>query len=230
MRRWILPTLLGAILGLACGDGSFRCTDDTQCVFSGLQGQCQANQYCTFPDDDCPSGQRYGDDVGNGLAGMCLQSGDETTGGGSSAAEVSTGDGTPVTSSTSSSVEDSTSTSSSEPPGTTGPPPETTGPASTGTSTTGPPPEDPYVDCNGSDDCIAEGDICLEYGTDDVCAPPCREGSSCEAGGFEAQCVVVGGRGGRCVLPCSNNPDCPRGMQCSTASIMDLGLPICMWD
>jgi hypothetical protein len=57
------------------GGGAFTCTDDSQCFAAGVQGVCQMPAgACSFPDGNCPSGQRYGDLSGT-LAGVCV--GDE---------------------------------------------------------------------------------------------------------------------------------------------------------
>lgn len=50
--------------------GAFTCAESAQCdVATG--GVCQANGRCSFPDQACPSGQRYGDLSGD-LSGVCV--------------------------------------------------------------------------------------------------------------------------------------------------------------
>ena len=60
----MLAALLGAAMGWACINEPFHCENDQQCVANGVTGQCQGNQYCTFPDEDCASGQRYAESAG----------------------------------------------------------------------------------------------------------------------------------------------------------------------
>jgi hypothetical protein len=73
--RSLLYALAAATFGCSpFGGGAFTCTDDLQCARSGTAGTCQPNGYCSFLDDSCPSGQRYGDSSG-GLGGVCV--GDE---------------------------------------------------------------------------------------------------------------------------------------------------------
>ena len=50
----------------------FTCEQSTQCTVGGM---CQPTGYCSFPDLGCPSGQRYGDAAGDGLAGTCVGGG-----------------------------------------------------------------------------------------------------------------------------------------------------------
>ncbi len=63
-----------ALLALGCtGEDEFGCSEDDQCENAGIQGFCQGNGYCAFSDETCPSGRRYGDLAGGGLAGVCVQ-------------------------------------------------------------------------------------------------------------------------------------------------------------
>lgn len=76
-------SLLGAagLLLLGC-KSTFECTDDSQCNGDGKNGTCQpATGFCSFPDDDCDSGQRYGALAPDGLAGACVPEGTASTGG-----------------------------------------------------------------------------------------------------------------------------------------------------
>lgn len=73
---------------------TFACDSDTQCQGDGRVGVCQeATGFCSFPADDCDSGQKYGDLSPDGLAGTCVP---QTTGGSTSAAD----DGAATTTST----------------------------------------------------------------------------------------------------------------------------------
>ncbi len=62
----------GALLGVlvACGTSSaFTCVEDEQCG----DGTCQQDVgYCSFIDDVCPSGERFGEFAGDGLALECV--------------------------------------------------------------------------------------------------------------------------------------------------------------
>lgn len=82
MRRGLL---LGAVLGgaAACPGGSyFVCNDDGDCAGQGAEGLCQPTGACSFPDAECPTGQRYGDASQPSLAGECVAAGAGTTNGG----------------------------------------------------------------------------------------------------------------------------------------------------
>lgn len=54
-------------LGCVVSPNTFACSDDATC--SG--GRCEINGYCSFPADDCPSGQRYGD-LSGPFSGECV--------------------------------------------------------------------------------------------------------------------------------------------------------------
>ncbi|MCA9710303.1 MAG: hypothetical protein KDK70_30975 [Myxococcales bacterium] len=76
--RWE-AALCGAALGLACGGSSvFLCQSDGDCQTREGPGQCQPTGYCSFPDDSCDSGQRYGDHAGGALATTCVDPADAT--------------------------------------------------------------------------------------------------------------------------------------------------------
>ncbi|MEM6989086.1 MAG: hypothetical protein AAF721_01270 [Myxococcota bacterium] len=73
------PLAASVALGLALGwwtscaaPATFVCSSDSECVGSGRDGQCEPSGYCSFPDDDCPSGFRFPSDAGQ-LAGECTQ-------------------------------------------------------------------------------------------------------------------------------------------------------------
>ena len=38
-----------------------------------MDGTCEPNGFCSFPDTDCPSGSRYGEHAGAGLANTCVE-------------------------------------------------------------------------------------------------------------------------------------------------------------
>ena len=74
--------LLVAIAGLlvSCVTTTARCIEHSDCVSDGIQGRCQSNGFCSFPDLECDSGQRY-DDYAGGVAGECVPDGDDATSG-----------------------------------------------------------------------------------------------------------------------------------------------------
>lgn len=65
MRWW--PLILAG-LQVSCQTSAFTCTSDESCG----GGQCELNGYCSFPDEDCESGQRFGEFAGGGVAGQCV--------------------------------------------------------------------------------------------------------------------------------------------------------------
>ena len=68
-----------------CGQQQiFACNEDAMCDASP-GGICEPNSWCSYPDDECPSGQRYGDLSANGIAGTCVPLDDTSTAGDGSA-------------------------------------------------------------------------------------------------------------------------------------------------
>lgn len=63
--------MIGGALGAAigCGASGFVCADDPQC---GAQGVCEPEGWCSFPDDDCATGRRFGEHAGGGVASRCV--------------------------------------------------------------------------------------------------------------------------------------------------------------
>jgi hypothetical protein len=64
----VLATVLAAcalfgVVAVGClGKPQFECGNAADCNQDGLQGTCQPDKYCSFPDSSCPiTGQRYGD-------------------------------------------------------------------------------------------------------------------------------------------------------------------------
>ncbi|MCB9753982.1 MAG: hypothetical protein H6713_28900 [Myxococcales bacterium] len=60
------------VLSLALGClrvDAFTCAQDGEC---GADGVCEEDGSCSFPDDECPSGKRYGDYAAAELAGACV--------------------------------------------------------------------------------------------------------------------------------------------------------------
>lgn len=101
--RALLAAVLGPLGGWSCAL-TFPCNTDAQCARDGAAGVCQASGYCSFPDADCESNQRYGDLAPGSLAGACVPleegsgsattatTGDDATDGATSLGPVSTSD------------------------------------------------------------------------------------------------------------------------------------------
>lgn len=82
-RRVVLASLgasLGTAIAFACAPGTFACTEASDCRAGLRMGTCELDGWCSFPDDGCPSGARYGDHAGDGLAGECVPPGVVSTG------------------------------------------------------------------------------------------------------------------------------------------------------
>lgn len=61
-----------AAAAAACQSAAgFSCSDNDDCQSGDLDGTCELNGLCSFPDQDCESGQRYGQASG-ALAGDCV--------------------------------------------------------------------------------------------------------------------------------------------------------------
>ena len=106
-------SMLGSVLLMsACVQASdFQCVDSAQCVKSGIQGACEASGACSFPDEDCPSGRRFGELSSTGLAGQCVP-GDTSVGTEASSSSTSATGGTDT--GPSSSTDDATLPTNSE--------------------------------------------------------------------------------------------------------------------
>lgn len=52
----------------------FTCTSDEACSREGVTGVCQSSGYCSFPDDSCPSRQRYVEHAAEELLEACVDS------------------------------------------------------------------------------------------------------------------------------------------------------------
>ena len=73
--RGVGATAIAAVVvGLlcACNTTGFVCEQSDQC---GDSGTCEPIGYCSFPDDGCESGRRYGEHGGR-FAGVCVQNED----------------------------------------------------------------------------------------------------------------------------------------------------------
>lgn len=80
----VLGTMAAGVVSLSlhgCGAAEFTCEADVQCMGQG-SGVCQPDGHCSFPDPECPSGQRYGEHSG-ASSGQCVgQGGGSSTSGG----------------------------------------------------------------------------------------------------------------------------------------------------
>src|SRR5262245_9758302 len=65
-----------AIIVLAASSGCFKsvvyqCVNDSECVQGGIQGTCETQDICSFPDPNCESGRRFGELAGS-LSNQCV--------------------------------------------------------------------------------------------------------------------------------------------------------------
>lgn len=91
--------LLIALALPACGgDGDgFECARDEECVSGNIAGLCQPNNYCSFPDPACDSGQRYAEHAPAGFAEECVPDGVADVSGSGGASSTTSAD-SPTTS------------------------------------------------------------------------------------------------------------------------------------
>lgn len=66
---WVL---LAGSLAPGCTSDRFECSEDASCVVEGIDGFCESNGYCSFPDEECSSGRRYGQMAPAEFAGVCV--------------------------------------------------------------------------------------------------------------------------------------------------------------
>jgi hypothetical protein len=79
MRRAGVLAGLAIALAFACGGpGYFVCREDGEC--GGASGVCEAVGACSFPDDACESGRRYGEASTPAIAGECVEIGEASSG------------------------------------------------------------------------------------------------------------------------------------------------------
>lgn len=71
--------LIAFAVSCACSPSVFGCVDDSGCAGSDAGGFCEPSGFCSFPDDACPSGRRYGEFSGQGLGGVCVDAPDSGT-------------------------------------------------------------------------------------------------------------------------------------------------------
>lgn len=63
----------------------FSCEADAQCRIDAVQGRC-SDGYCSYPDGECPSGQRWHRSAPDGIAGRCVDEADDASGSGGTGA------------------------------------------------------------------------------------------------------------------------------------------------
>lgn len=69
--------MLAAFAGCcACSPSAFNCEDDSGCAGAQVGGFCEPSGFCSFPDEGCPSGRRYGEFAGQNLGGACVEPSD----------------------------------------------------------------------------------------------------------------------------------------------------------
>ncbi|MBK8265740.1 MAG: hypothetical protein IPK80_30985 [Nannocystis sp.] len=78
-RVTALVFALSPLLGACAPTRAFPCSADEQCVDGAARGLCEAEGYCSFPDDTCPSGRRFGAFANEGLASACVDGDSITT-------------------------------------------------------------------------------------------------------------------------------------------------------
>lgn len=76
--RVAIGLALVAVLG-GCGTSAFVCTASSECADGATAGVCQPDGFCSFPDDGCESGQRYGASSG-AASGQCVAPSSADTG------------------------------------------------------------------------------------------------------------------------------------------------------
>lgn len=73
---WLLRGSVAVGLGawMGCDADAFQCRDHADCDYDGEAGVCQLSGYCSFSDETCDSGQRYGEFAGRSLGNACVGS------------------------------------------------------------------------------------------------------------------------------------------------------------
>jgi len=204
----------------------FLCQSSDDCVNGPDAGICEESGYCSFPDDACPSGHRYGE-LSGPLGGQCTVPGEGT----SSSSSPTTADsasgaaetGGMVTSLTSGDSDESSAGAISVGTNSTGSDPTTDGSSTEpnpGEDSTAGGTVDPYGPC--IDGCTLPGAICLSSNQgESVCASPCADPTTPEAScpaplvdGYALACASTQmGGGDFCVLLCMGDV-CPGTMIC----------------
>lgn len=63
--------VLSAVTSACISKTNFVCATDEQCSSNGAIGRCEGEGFCSFPDDECEDGFRFGDSSGD-LSGLCV--------------------------------------------------------------------------------------------------------------------------------------------------------------
>jgi hypothetical protein len=74
--RALAVAALALSLGCTSVRQEFVCFEHTACVLDGVAGYCEGTGYCSFDDDSCPEGRRYGPHAG-AYTDQCVGGGDE---------------------------------------------------------------------------------------------------------------------------------------------------------
>jgi hypothetical protein len=64
--------LLAGLGALGGCHRTFTCEGDEQCSLAGVAGRCEPEGFCSFADDDCPSGRRFGEHATSSLVETCV--------------------------------------------------------------------------------------------------------------------------------------------------------------
>ncbi|MBC8070992.1 MAG: hypothetical protein IAG13_21890 [Deltaproteobacteria bacterium] len=125
-----------AWLGVAhgCGMGSFTCEDALDCKHGAVLGTCEPDGGCSFTDEACASGRRYGEHSPGDRAGRCVEVVAGSDSGGDSSPGSSSGPGSTSSATTSdpigsSSEADASTTAGAASSSETGPASTDTGPS-----------------------------------------------------------------------------------------------------
>jgi len=76
VRLFVL--MVGAGLLWGCSHSPYQCEASSQCLDNGIQGRCEPQGFCSFPDATCSSGDRFENNAGDGLGGTCVPDDNET--------------------------------------------------------------------------------------------------------------------------------------------------------
>lgn len=194
MRRIGTAVVLGLGLGgglgggMSCTTSVFQCEADGECNDGSMAGLCQPDGYCSFPTDDCGSGQRYGDHAPPELAGQCVAAaGTDTDGSSGSSGSDGPGPG-PGPGPTTIETLDGTSSGSTSTP---------VDPDTSDDSTGGPTLEDglllwfDFEDGFAADGQVTDRSGNERHGICDFSCPEPIDGPVGQAGGFEGEVVIV---------------------------------------
>lgn len=76
--KWGLLAVAVAVSAAAGCNESFECAADSHCERDGVAGFCESVGHCSFPDEDCETGRRFGELAGT-LSNMCVPPSEEAT-------------------------------------------------------------------------------------------------------------------------------------------------------